>query len=146
MTLKRKISFTGFLLVALGSLAYGIVYSFADKIMPYHLEAMGTTWENLSPGMQVMSINFMKSASAGFITTGVAIFFLLLIPFRKGEKWASWALLSVSFTEVFLIGYRTYFVKTLTPANPPLTSSIVLSGIIIVSFFLSLSMSKGVKS
>jgi peptidoglycan/LPS O-acetylase OafA/YrhL len=105
--------------------------------MPYHLDALGNTWQGLSPGAQVMTLNFMKSAAAGFVTCAIAIAFLLAFPFRKGENWSRWALLSISVSELSIIAYCTNQVKTLTPADPPLTAALVLIGISILGFLLS---------
>ncbi len=139
LTIRNKIAFSGYLLIALALLAVGIRYTIAGQIMPYHVEAIGTAWENLNPGTQVMTLNFMKSAAAGFITTAIAILFLLMFPFRKGEGWSKWALLSIVLAEEILIGFYTYNVKTLTPADPPLIAPFIVIAIAVISFFLSLN-------
>ena len=143
MQLTTKIAFGGYLCVALVVTAVGIRYLFASQIMPYHLTAMGSTWEHLSPGAQVMTLNFMKSAGAGFVTTGIAICFLLFFPFRKGERWSTWAILAVSLNEFTLIILRIFNVRMNTPAHPPIAPFIVLFCLAVLSFLLSLGMKPG---
>ena len=142
MKIRIKISFVGYLLVALVESGNGIMYLLASKIMPYHLTAMGSSWENLSPGIQIMSLNFMKAAGTGFLTTGIAMLFLLLIPFRKGEPWANWALLIISLNEILNIMLRTLEVSAKTSSNPPLFIPIITGTVVVISFLLSLGVNK----
>ncbi len=123
-------------LVALGVLSTGMRYLLSTRVMSYHQEALGSSWEMLSPGTQVMTLNFMKSAAAGFVTCAVAIIFLLVFPFRKGEPWSRWALLSISLCELSIIAYCTHQVKSLTPANPPLVVLLILVSLSILGFLL----------
>lgn len=140
MSLFFKISFGGYLLVAI-MLAYaGIMYLTANKIMPYHLKAMESNWDSLTFGMKVISLNFMKVASAGFITTSIAICFLLFFPFRNEESWAIWALPIVSLGEIFILLYRLIDVSRKTPSKhkPNIAHSILMIVIIVFSFMLSI--------
>ena len=79
------ISFIGFLIIAIMLGVSGIFYILAKQIMPYHLTAMESSWKDLSPGKQIMSLSFMKCAGGGFLTTSIIIIFLLLFPFKNGE-------------------------------------------------------------
>ncbi len=137
MNIRKSVVGIGYSLVAVAALSFGIRYLLASQVMSYHLVAMGnSSWEGMSLGMQTMTLNFMKSAAAGFVTCAIAIFFLIVFPFRKDESWSRWALLLVSISELSIVTYCTYQVKTLTPANPPLTASLILIGICIFGFFL----------
>ena len=138
MNLTSKIAFGCYLLVALVVAGIGIRYLLASQIMPYHAAAMDSTWENLAPGVQSMSLNFMKSAGIGFLSTAIAVFMLLLFPFRKDELWARWALVTVSLTELILITFRVVDVRMNTAAEPPLVPFIVLIGLAVMGFLLSL--------
>lgn len=146
MKTSLKISFVGFLMVAVVLAGNGIMYLLATKVMPYHLTAMGSSWENLAPGIQVMVLNFMKAAGAGMLTTSIAILFLLFIPFRRGESWSRWVLLVISLNEIILIMFRVIDVSSRTPANPPLIPYIVIGVVALISFILSIGMNKQVKN
>ncbi len=146
MSKLQKISFIGFILVALGLATNGIIYLLADKIMPYHLVAMGSSWENLPRGIQIMSLNFMQSAGAGFLTTSIALLFLLWFPFRQGELWARWAILIIALNEILLVTFRVIDVGTNTPAKPPFSLLIIIIAITIISFILSFCNCKNKKT
>lgn len=143
--MSLKISFVGFLLVALYLGWNGILYVTATKIMSYHQEAMGVPWDNLTPGIQVMSLNFMKAAGAGMLTASIAILFLLFIPFRRGEIWSRWALLIISLNEIILIMLRVIDVSSRAPANPPLIPYVVIGVVVLISFILSIGMKKPIE-
>jgi len=136
MNKYQKISFIGFLLVSIGLGACGILYLLANKIMPFHAVAMGSSWEKLTPGIQIMSLNFMKAEGTGFLTTSIAILFLLFKPFRKGEAWSSWAILVIALNEIILILFRIIDVNTKTPARLPIIPFIIMAGIVLISFTL----------
>lgn len=138
MSNLRKISFGGFLIVALGLCTNGIVYILAKEIMPYHQTAMGVPWSELTEGIQVMSLNFMRSAGVGFLTTGVNICLLLIFAFKKNEHWADWAIAIIASTEIILIIIRTMDVASKTPANPPTMPLIIAVAIVIVCFLLTI--------
>jgi hypothetical protein len=138
MKISIKIAFVGYLLVALLFALNGIVYLVANQVMPYHQEAMGGSWNSFSTGVQVMSLNFMKAAGAGMITTSISILFLLFIPFKKGEVWSSWAIFIIAMNEIILIFLRVIDVRSKTPGKPDFIFLIIEGFIIIVCFIISL--------
>lgn len=137
MKLTQKISFACFLIIATGELVTALRFFSSSRIMSYHLEAMGTTWNALTTGMQIMTLNFMKAAGLGFFMTGIIILLLLFFPFRKSEKWSTWALLIVSLAHVVIMSVIVLSVKANTPANPPIIPLIVFGCLAILGFFLS---------
>ena len=53
--------------------------------MPYHSEALGSSWSDVEPKTQVLILALMRVAGGGFLATGLAISILLIIPFRAGD-------------------------------------------------------------
>ena len=139
----KMISFFGFLTVALILAVNGIVYFIAGRIMPYHLIAMETSWEKLSSGIQLMSLSFMKSAGAGFITTSIAMLFILFFPFRKNELWSYWALLLIPLNELCLVSSRIIIIRVNSLATPPIIPFIILIILAILSFIFAIKSMKG---
>lgn len=137
LKIRLKLAWIGYLLVAFLYAANGFGYLFAKQIMPYHLAAMGKSWAHLSAGTQVMTLDFMKSAAAGFLTTSIAMFLLLLIPFRKGELWARWAVFAIALNETLIILFRTLHIMAHTPARPPVIFTVYMLILIGVSCILA---------
>lgn len=138
MNLNQRISFGLFLVIAMLMIATGMTYLTAPTLMPYHLDAIQSSWNELSVGMQTMSINFMKSVSAGFLSSGLAVLVLLFLPFRKGERWAAYAISALVFTQVGIISLRTYDVAVNTAASPPLLPLILVLVVTTISFALAI--------
>ncbi len=132
MKLTSKISFACFFIFALAELTTAVRYFSSSRIMTYHLAAMDTTWEALTPGMQVMTLNFMKAGGLSFFMTGIMILLILFFPFRKQEPWSIWALFIISTTHVAAMLIIVFTVKLNTLGNPP-TSPLIIFGCIALS-------------
>lgn len=139
MQLRSRIAFVGYALASLEFAGIGVVYLASDRLMPYHLAAMGARWEAMAPGMQTMSLDFMKSAGAGFLMVAIAAAFLLIIPYRRGEAWANWALAVILLGEFGLILTRMIDVAAHTPGRPVFGPFLALGAITLASFLLSLA-------
>lgn len=133
MTTIQGIAFVGFMVSAIAFLANGIVYLAAHKIMSYHCDAMGKSWNGLPKGMQVMSLCFMKSVAAGMLSTGIAMVMLLLFPYRSGELWSEIAVSLIAMLESGIVASRVVIVRKKTKGRPPFAPSILLLAITIIS-------------
>lgn len=134
---KLRLDVIGFTFVGIVLFILGIVYTLSSQLMPYHLEAMGSKWKDLSPGIQTMSINFMKSAAAGFLSYGLFTTVIALYPLRSGSKWAGTVLFIGLLLQVANVTYRTYSVSVHTQANPPLTPQFIILVIGFISYLFS---------
>lgn len=139
MQLRSRVAFVGYALASLEFAGVGLVFLASDRLMPYHLAAMETTWEAMVPGMQIMTLDFMKSAGAGFLMVAVAAAFLLFIPYRRGEAWANWALATILLGEFGLILDRMIDVAANTSGKPVFGPFVALGVVTLASFLLSLA-------
>lgn len=132
------ISFWGYIFAALLVIVVGIRYSFVDKMMPYQIKALGRSWESVDPTMQILTLNFIKSYAAGWVTTGVSMLFLLVFPFRARELWSYFAVFTVAGIEISVILFRTIQVDLKTAGDPPVYGIIVLLISVCLFFVLSI--------
>ncbi len=137
MSLKKRIAFCLFSIVAIISLITAIRFFMSDTIMPYHQVAMGDTWDNFEPGVRVMTLNFMRAAGLGFLIVSISVFILLFIPFRKGEKWARHALTGIILTHLSAMVFIINNVRSNTPAEPPLGQIVFFIIVTLAGYFLS---------
>lgn len=142
MNKRDKIAFNIYLFISVLGFAFGIAYLACSTIMPYHHQAIGINWEDLGPGLQVMLKNFVNFAGAGFITGSLSCLIMLLIPFRRGELWAKWAipLLLIVFN-VFCL-YVSATVAAETGASTPWPLSIVTIIVVLAAYIISPSIKK----
>ena len=142
MNKRDKIAFSIYLIISLLGFAFGIAYLACSTIMPYHHQAIGMDWEDLGPGLQVMLKNFVNFAGAGFITGSLSCLIMLLIPFRRGELWAKWAVpLILMLFNIFCL-YVSATVAAETDAATPWPLSIVMIFLLLVAFIISPSIEK----
>lgn len=137
MSPTRKIAFGCYALAALMLFIFAARFLFSSSIMPYHLQVLGVDWMELPPNFQLMFKGLMGGAGIGMLVTGWAIVLLLSIPFRRGEGWADWGLLSV--TLLFQLPMLGLIFKVIanSGAEPPLLLNIIMLFVTVSGFVLS---------
>ena len=96
--------------------------------MPYHADALGgVTWDALPSHYQGFLLGVIKAMGAGSIAVTLALMLLLWIPFRRGERWARWAVPFVGMTFTTLTAYAAYTIDINTPASTPWRQTCLLA-------------------
>ena len=115
----RVTALTLYIVTGIVSITMGAIYLFSAEFMPYHADALGRTWQELSASEQTLFEALLDVAGAGWIALGVAVIVLALIPMRRGELWARLLVpfLLVLFYVPTLLATLT--VLTQTPGSPP---------------------------
>ena len=142
MPLKTKISFACYLSLAVLVTGMAGIYLFSSRLLPYHQEILGVTWEQLQPGYQLIFLGFFKIAGALCLASVIAMLFLLFIPFRRGEVWARWAIPIFQLPSLIALNYVPLKVVMTTNAHPPLAVFFVGDALLIAGFLFSLDMGK----
>ena len=134
---RDKIAFGIYFLLALSSVAFGVVYLFCSTIIPYHRVAIGIPWEQLSSGLQALLQGLIKVTAAGFLVTGISFLVLLIIPFRRGDLWAKWLIPILGSVWNIIALYATIMIAMKTPAVTPWPSAIAAMVLLIIAFILA---------
>ena len=115
-------------MAALLSIFFGIRYCLAKAFMPYHAVVAGTSWSQLTPGLQTIILGMLKIVGGGLTTYGVALLWLLW-PLSRHESWASWAALTITVTTIVPTLYVTIVLRKFEPSarTPVVPASIVLA-------------------
>ena len=121
-----KISFWLYAFTTIASLLIGLLYASRQQIMPYHLSALETSWEDLEPSYQVLFKALLNGGGFYGIASSLFMLVLLLIPFRKGETWAGYSIGLIGLVGALPLTYIVYTVKTHTAGNPPLSVMVIL--------------------
>ena len=137
MSTRDKIAFIIYFIGVLSLIVFGLLYLFCPTVMPYHLEAMGVPWEDLGKELQILLWALVKVAGAGFFVVGLSALIILLIPFRRGDKWAHWALPLIGIVWNAILLYAAGTVAAETQASPPWIGSAVGIISVIIAFMLS---------
>ena len=131
-------AFVCYAIVAFIGIVFFIIYFARSEFMPYHKDAVETSWKEIDRKFQVLILAFIRALGGGWLAASISIIFLLIFPFQNGEKWSLFAIPSVGLAITLSTLYATLYIKRNTQAKPP--SSLVVSSIIliIIGFFLSL--------
>lgn len=125
LSLRSRIAAILYGATALGSVVTGAIYLFRNSFMPYHSVALGKTWNEVDDASQFLIKGLMEVAGAGLIALGLLVFALVLVPIRRGERWARLAV-----PIALLVVYVPTLAATLnvlhnTPASPPWRTNLV---------------------
>ena len=142
MKLRHKIGFGLYLLNTIMAIAGGFVYFFSQQMMPYHAQVIGKNWAELDRGIQLIILALMKVVGAGDITTGFTGLILLLIPFRRGERWANWTLFLVPIVFGGLCFFVTFKVSLATNITTPWPLMLMTMVLGLLAFLFSMGMEK----
>jgi hypothetical protein len=112
-----------------GLMGQGLLYVTTTRFMPYHGEALATSWEMLPAHHQGFVLGVIKGMGAGSVAVTLALAILLLVPFRRGEAWARWAIPVVGAVFTGLTAYAAYTIDVRTPASTPWRQTLVLVGL-----------------
>jgi len=143
MKARHKIGFAIYLVVAIMTIAWGILYFSSHEMMPYHKQAIGKNWAELERGIQVIILALMEAAGAGLLTTGFLMLILLFIPFRQGEPWVNWAIFLGGIVCSGLAFYVTFKVHITTNASTPYYLVLLFMVLFLMGFLFSLGLEKG---
>lgn len=138
MSKRMKISFACYLLVALVSVVFGLVYFFSSQIMPYHQEVIGMKWAEVAPRFQMLFLAFINGSGIAMFFLGLSMIILLLFPFRKGEMWSRWAIPLIYLPGGIYVLFVARNLRDNTQASTPWLLQIIIILIAITALVLSL--------
>ncbi len=112
-----------------GLMAQGLLYLTTPTFMSYHADALATTWDDLPPHHQGFVLGVVKGMGAGSVGVTLALAVLLIVPFRRGDRWARWAVPLVGGVFTALTAYAAYTIDTRTPADTPWRQTLGLTAL-----------------
>jgi hypothetical protein len=142
MNTRMKVAFGCYFLAGLLLIGFGVVYLFRHEFMPYHSVAVGLPWADVPPNFQILILALMKAVGGATIGVALALYIVLLVPFREGARWALWAAPTLGLVESAAAFYPMSYVALHTTASPPLWAPAIGVLLIVVALVLSLSASK----
>ncbi len=137
MKTRDKIAFALYMINSIMSVIFGFRYLFCNTMMPYHQQAIGMKWEELGPGLQLFMNSSIKIIASTFFIVGFTSIILLMIPFKKGERWAKWLIPFISFVFLGFISYASINISLQTHASTPWPVSVTALVSTSVAFLLS---------
>ena len=127
-----NIAFWLYALAAVATILIGLLYATRREVMPYHLQALETSWEEMDPKYQFMLKALLNGGGYYGLSVGLFMLTLLLIPFRAGEVWAGYAIGLIGLIGTLPLAIIVYRVKKHTAGNPPLVVMVVVNLFLVV--------------
>ncbi|AFY58907.1 hypothetical protein Riv7116_6580 [Rivularia sp. PCC 7116] len=139
MTAILKISFFCYLITAIASIIFGIIYLTRSEFMPYHAAALEKEWMQLNIKTQTLILALMRVAGGGFLATGMVVIFLIYLYIKTTEEWIIFIIPTIGFVTSFSSLYATLIVKNRTPGLPPVNLTLLSICLMLTGFILSLA-------
>jgi hypothetical protein len=134
---RRALAFGCHLLAAAASAVMGVWYLGSSQFQGYHGDAAGAEWEQLDVGVQVLVRALMNVAGGGWLAAAVAVAWLLAVPWRRGERWAEWAVPTVGLAAWAPTTWATIEVTARTEAIAPWYGAFAVAALSVVGAALS---------
>jgi hypothetical protein len=138
MSAGQWAAFVCYALAALLSLVFGALYLVRSQFMPYHQEAVGMPWQQLDPRFQALLLGLLRVAGGGFLTAGISVGILLILPYRGAEAWSRYAIPVIGLASGVPALYATILIRARAGARTPVAASAAAIGLIVTGFILSL--------
>ncbi len=115
----------------------GWVYAIRDSYLSYHTVATTYTWQELAPGIQILFQAMLNGAGSLMLLTALTLILLLVIPFRKNERWCFWAIPLIGISAMLTTVRSAILVDLNTLANPPWIWLFIVIALFISGWYLS---------
>ena len=127
-----------YLLAAVMTVLIGLLYATRKQVMPYHLKALQTTWDNIDPNYQLLLRALLNGGGYFGISTGVSMLVLLLFPYSNYESWAGYAIGLIGLIGAIPLTWIVYTIKIKTEGNPPLWIMILIDALLFIGLIAAI--------
>jgi hypothetical protein len=120
------------------ALAYvGVDYLRAHTVMPHHQIMLGVPFAELSVGERTLLLTLLKGTGMVAVVGAVSLGILLVVPFRRQERWVRTALLVIGGTILIPTLVGTFQVRAETGAPAPWWPHVVMLSALLAAWWLT---------
>ena len=120
------------------AIAFGIKYILAREFMAYHAAVAGRSWAQVDGGLQAIILGMYTIMGGGFVSYGAALLWLL-VPLDQQQRWAAWAVLTLTVTSLVPVVYVTLWLRKVQPgARTPVVPAVTVLVLALAGGALSL--------
>ena len=139
MSARMNFAFWIYFLLTLAGAAWGVGFLSRSEFTAYHRAAAGVPWSQVPPNFQVVILALTKLAGGLWVAVALAIFAVLLFAFRRGARWAVWAVPLLMLAQYVAPMPAMIHLSTHTAATPPWALTIGSIVVTLVAMAVSLS-------
>lgn len=138
MSAKLKIAFVCHPMAALALAGWGAMYLARTEFLSHHAQAVGMPWSEVPVQFQVLVLGLIKLTGGAFVALAGALLIMLFVPFRRGERWAVWAVPAVAIGCCVGLANAMAYVGSRSAASPPWTIMLTAPCLVVIGAVLSL--------
>jgi hypothetical protein len=127
-----------YLVVAVLGLGFALMYLFRGEFMPYHSIAVGNSWDEVDPAMQVLILALMRVSGGGWLALSFALIFFSIHTYRRNDIKLDLAGLIIGWSILFPTLYATLYVRSNSPADPPWYAAALAILVLGIGFILAI--------
>ena len=127
-----------YLLVALLGILFAYMYLFRNEFMPYHSVAVGKSWAEVDPVMQVLILALMRVSGGGWLALSFALIFFSILTYRRNNIKLDLAGLIIGWSILIPTLYATLYVRSHSPADPPWIAAALAIAVLGIGFILAI--------
>lgn len=138
MTNIQIVAFVCFALGTLVLIGFAVAHLTRSEFLPYHREALGRSWVDVEAPVRALLLGLMRAVGGLALAVGLAMVLILLVPYRAGEAWASFALAAIAVSACAFSIVAMLHIKRQTAAHPPMAGPLSALALSAAGFLLSL--------
>lgn len=126
-----------YVMVGLITLMVGIMFLTARQFFPYHAQATGLSWDQVTPSLRPVFLAVMRVAGLGFLSVAILMILFPILTLMMPNPYLKLGIPLtglVFWTGMFLV---TYNVHRKTQADTPWKNSLVAMGMVLIGIVLS---------
>jgi len=135
--LKIVIMISYQIVAALG-LVFAFMYLFRGEFMPYHSVAVGRSWAEVDPAMQVLVLALMRVSGGGWLALSFALIFFSILTYRRNNIKLDLAGLIIGWSILIPTLYATLYIRSHSPADPPWIAAALAIAVLGIGFILAI--------
>jgi hypothetical protein len=135
--MRQQAAIACMLIAALIPAVFAIIDVTSVQLTPYQQVAAGLQWTELPPKLQDLFLTVSHLSGINLIGFSLGLLVLVLVPFRRGEGWADWAILGIEIPVALAAAFVLYNAASKTGAAFPWFGPLINLVLVIVGFLLS---------
>ena len=110
---------------------------FSKKYLPFHEEAAGEPWENLSKPLQYVILTILRVSGLGFLVVGLILIIFPPVNYFRPDTLVKYSIPVIALIYCLGLFLFNYYLYKKTGANTPWISSIIAMVIISIGIVVS---------
>jgi hypothetical protein len=110
---------------------------FSKKYLPFHEEAAGESWDNLSKPLQYVILTILRISGLGFLVVGLLLIVFPCVYYFRPDTFVKYSIPVIALIYCIGLFLFNYYLYKKTRANTPWIGSVVAMAVILIGIVAS---------